>query len=96
LSKQDTKQKETSMKSKSFARSLTGLSLSTALVCASCAKAQPGGSAVGGSQPASTGDNGKPNVVFILADNVGYGDMGPYGAGSCADARRRASTSLPA
>jgi hypothetical protein len=20
----------------------------------------------------------KPNVVFILADNVGYGDMGPY------------------
>ena len=38
----------------------------------------------------------KPNVVFILADNVGYGDMGPYGAGSCADARRRASTSLPA
>jgi arylsulfatase A-like enzyme len=24
---------------------------------------------------------GKPNVVFILADNVGYGDMGPYGGG---------------
>src|SRR5262245_11140452 len=23
----------------------------------------------------------KPNVVFILADNVGYGDMGPYGGG---------------
>jgi arylsulfatase len=22
-----------------------------------------------------------PNVVFILADNVGYGDMGPYGGG---------------
>jgi arylsulfatase A-like enzyme len=23
----------------------------------------------------------KPNVVMILADNVGYGDMGPYGGG---------------
>ena len=25
--------------------------------------------------------SGKPNVVFILADNVGYGDLGPYGGG---------------
>src|ERR1700688_3971137 len=24
---------------------------------------------------------GKPNVVFILADNVGYGDLGSYGGG---------------
>ena len=23
----------------------------------------------------------QPNVVFILADNVGYGDLGPYGGG---------------
>jgi Sulfatase len=23
----------------------------------------------------------KSNVVFILADNVGYGDLGPYGSG---------------
>jgi arylsulfatase len=23
----------------------------------------------------------KPNVVFILSDNVGYGDLGPYGGG---------------
>ena len=28
-------------------------------------------------QPASQ----KPNVVFILADNVGYGDLGCYGGG---------------
>jgi arylsulfatase A-like enzyme len=28
-------------------------------------------------QPAAN----KPNVVFILADNVGYGDLGPYGGG---------------
>lgn len=26
-------------------------------------------------------DNAKPNVVFILADNVGYGDLGCYGGG---------------
>ena len=25
--------------------------------------------------------NQQPNVVFILADNVGFGDMGPYGGG---------------
>jgi len=25
--------------------------------------------------------NVKPNVVFILADNVGYGDLGSYGGG---------------
>ncbi len=25
--------------------------------------------------------NEKPNVVIILADNVGYGDLGPYGGG---------------
>jgi hypothetical protein len=25
----------------------------------------------------------KPNVLFILADNVGYGDIGAYGGASC-------------
>jgi arylsulfatase A-like enzyme len=30
---------------------------------------------------ASAADAKKPNVVFILADNVGYGDLGPYGGG---------------
>ncbi len=30
--------------------------------------------------PASAQEK-KPNVVFILADNVGYGDLGPYGGG---------------
>lgn len=25
--------------------------------------------------------NQKPNIVFILADNVGYGDLGPDGGG---------------
>jgi arylsulfatase len=53
------------------------------LLCASCAKAQPNGNASAANKPAPTGDNSgsKPNVVFILADNVGYGDMGPYGGG---------------
>src|SRR5438034_3195827 len=30
--------------------------------------------------PALAAEN-KPNVVFILADNVGYGDLGSYGGG---------------
>ena len=29
----------------------------------------------------------KPNVVFILADNIGYGDLGPYGGGELRGAR---------
>jgi hypothetical protein len=29
--------------------------------------------------PAYAGD--KPNVVIMLADNVGYGDIGAYGRG---------------
>jgi arylsulfatase A-like enzyme len=32
-------------------------------------------------QSTSPASQHKPNVVFILADNVGYGDMGPYGGG---------------
>ncbi len=31
--------------------------------------------------PKPAADGKKPNVVFILADNVGYGDLGPYGGG---------------
>ena len=38
----------------------------------------------------------KPNVVFILADNVGYGEWARTAAASCGDTRRRASTSSPA
>jgi arylsulfatase A-like enzyme len=33
------------------------------------------------SVPAAAQQTPKPNVVFILADNVGYGDLGPYGGG---------------
>jgi len=33
------------------------------------------------SAPAVAQETQKPNVVFILADNVGYGDLGPYGGG---------------
>ncbi|MGB7747480.1 MAG: arylsulfatase [Verrucomicrobiia bacterium] len=51
---------------------LTALSVSAALGLISCATAQPA---------ADGGGDKKPNVVFILADNVGYGDMGPYGGG---------------
>ena len=33
------------------------------------------------SQTTSESKPKKPNVVFILADNVGYGDLGSYGGG---------------
>ena len=29
--------------------------------------------------PAGAGQPSKPNVVFVLFDNVGYGDLGAYG-----------------
>ena len=51
---------------------LTALAASTAFGLTSCATAQPA---------SAGGDAQKPNVVFILADNVGYGDLGPYGGG---------------
>ena len=51
---------------------LTALAASTAFGLTSCATAQPA---------SASGDAKKPNVVFILADNVGYGDLGPYGGG---------------
>jgi arylsulfatase A-like enzyme len=31
--------------------------------------------------PTARAQEKKPNVVFILADNVGYGDLGSYGGG---------------
>jgi arylsulfatase A-like enzyme len=34
-----------------------------------------------GSATAFAQQSSKPNVVFILADNVGYGDLGSYGGG---------------
>jgi len=37
--------------------------------------------AVTGTAPTAAQQQQNPNVVFILADNVGYGDLGSYGGG---------------
>jgi arylsulfatase len=52
-----------------------------AWLCVSCASAQPGSSATAQNQPAPAGSvpGKKPNVVFILVDNVGWGDWRCYG-----------------
>jgi hypothetical protein len=42
-------------------------------------------------QPAR--DSRKPNIVFMLTDNLGYGELGCYGRGIVRGAPRRASTS---
>jgi arylsulfatase len=34
----------------------------------------------------STAVSAKPNIVFILADNLGYGDIGPFGGGDVSGA----------
>ncbi len=45
----------------------------------------------------STTSDKKPNVVFILADHVGYGDLGCYGGGKLRGTPTpRASTRWPA
>lgn len=32
-------------------------------------------------ETSATGDAVKPNIVFILSDNLGYGEVGAYGGG---------------
>ena len=46
--------------------------------------------------PAAQAAETKPNVVFILADNVGYGDLGPYGGGELRGAHAADRRSSPA
>ena len=71
------------MKSDLIKQSLARLAMTAALTLTSCSSAQPAGNTSTTDNNASPGPSSdkKPNVVFILADNVGYGDMGPYGGG---------------
>ena len=66
----------------------TGLILGAAALAGALSLAQ--------GAPAQEAGGGKPNIVFMLADNLGYGELGCYGGGILAGRRRRASTSSPA
>ena len=42
---------------------------------------------------ASAADASKPNIVLILADNLGYGELGSYGGGITRGARVKCAIS---
>ena len=48
------------------------------------------------SAPTAAQQPKKPNIVFMLADNLGYGELGVYGGGILRGAPRRALTRSPA
>lgn len=65
---------------------LRGTAIAATAALAGSAAAPPAsahaqGAATAETRPAARAANQKPNVVFILADNIGYGDLGPYGGG---------------
>ena len=45
--------------------------------------------------PATAQAHQKPNVLFILMDNLGYSELGVYGGGVTRGHPRRASTNWP-
>lgn len=57
---------------KRFGNNMAGYVLLLSISLTSCSTAQV---------VKTTGDPKKPNIVFMLADNLGYGDLGCYGGG---------------
>ncbi len=62
------------MKTKSIWRGLVALTASSVLCCTVVMAQAP--------KPAAADAGGKkPNILFIVSDDTGYGDLGPYGGG---------------
>lgn len=45
--------------------------------------------------PAAVAQEKKPNILFIVSDDTGYGDLGPYGGGEAVECRRPTSIRWP-